>query len=114
MYRLYKVEQLFRLADEEVPAQLVTVFCYIASHNPCHQTSIMEDCGLSPNSVSRNTDWLSKKHRLGKPGMDLIRKEQDPCDARRKILRLTSKGELIASQIKSILFEDLTDDYRID
>jgi len=113
MYRLWKVEQLFRLADEEVPAQLVTVFCYIASHNPCHLTAIMEDCGLSSNSVSRNTDWLSKTHRLGKPGMDLIIKETDPLDARRRIARLTSKGELIASQIKSILYEDLIDDYQL-
>lgn len=113
MYRLMRVEQLFRLADEEVPAQLVTVFCYIASHNPCHMQAIMEDCGLSANSVSRNTDWLSHTHRLGKPGMGLITKEVDPCNQRRRIARLTSKGELIASQIKSILYEDLIDDYQL-
>lgn len=113
MYRLMRVEQLFRLADEEVPAQLVTVFCYIASHNPCHMQAIMEDCGLSANSVSRNTDWLSPYHRLGKPGMGLITKEVDPLNRRRRIARLTSKGELIASQIKSILYEDLIDDEQL-
>lgn len=113
MYRLMRVEQLFRLADEEVPAQLVTVFCYIASHNPCHMQAIMEDCGLSANSVSRNTDWLSPNHRLGKPGMGLITKEVDPLNQRRRIARLTSKGELIASQIKSILYEDLIDDEQL-
>jgi DNA-binding MarR family transcriptional regulator len=113
MYRLMRVEQLFRLADEEVPAQLVTVFCYIASHNPCHMQAIMEDCGLSANSVSRNTDWLSPTHRLGKPGMGLITKEVDPLNQRRRIARLTSKGELIASQIKSILYEDLIDDEQL-
>lgn len=113
MYRLMKVEQIFRLADQEVPAQLVLVFCYIASHNPCHLTAIMEDCKLSSNSVSRNTDWLSRTHRLGKPGMELIIKEVDPVDARKKIVRLTPKGELIAAQIKSILFEDLIDDYEL-
>lgn len=110
MARLLKVEQLFRLADEEVPAQLVTVFCYIASHDPCHMQAIMEDTGLTGNSVSRNTDWLSKTHRLGKPGMDLIKKEVDPLDNRRKIVTLTSKGRLIADQVKSILYEDLIDD----
>lgn len=113
MYRLMKVEQLFRLADEEVPAQLVTVFCYIAAHNPCHMQAIMEDCGLSSNSVSRNTDWLSNTHRLGKPGLGLIKKEIDPLNCRRKLAVLTSKGELIASQIKSILYEDLIDDYQL-
>lgn len=113
MYRLMRVEQLFRLADEEVPAQLVTVFCYIASHNPCHMQAIMEDCGLSANSVSRNTDWLSPNHRLGKPGMGLITKEVDPLNQRRRIAKLTSKGELIASQIKSILYEDLIDDEQL-
>lgn len=113
MARLLKVEQLFRLADEEVPAQLVTVFCYIASHDPCHMQAIMEDCGLTANSVSRNTDWLSKTHRLGKPGMDLIRKEVDPVDSRRKIVTLTSKGRLISNQIRAILYEDLIDDYAL-
>jgi len=113
MYRLLKVEQLFRLKDEEVPAQLVAVFCYIASHNPCHMQAIKEDVGLSNNSVSRNTDWLCDTHRLGKPGMGLISKETDPVDFRRKIIRLTQKGELFASQIKTILYEDLVHDFQM-
>lgn len=110
LYRLLKVEQLFRLTDDEVPAQLVAVFCYIASHNPCHLQAIQEDVGLSNNSVSRNTDWLSSSHRLGKPGMGLIVKEVDNLNQRRKIVRLTSKGELLADQIKAILYEDLIND----
>jgi DNA-binding MarR family transcriptional regulator len=109
LYRLLKVEQLFRLTDEEVPAQLVTVFCYIASHNPCHMLAIQEDVGLSCNSVSRNTDWLSTTHRLGKPGMGLITKEVDPINARRKLVSLTPKGQIMADQIKAILYEDLID-----
>lgn len=90
--------------DEEVPAQVVVVFCFVASHNPCHMQAIEEEIGLTPNSVSRNSDWLSTHHRLGKPGMGLIEKFTDPNNQRRKMLRLTSKGETLANHIKEVLY----------
>jgi DNA-binding MarR family transcriptional regulator len=101
---LMKVINLFRLQDEEVPAQLITVFLYIASHNPCHLQAIEEDTGLSPNSTSRNTDWLSTHHRLGKPGLGLIRKIVDPKNRRRRMAELTRKGEMLAATIKEELY----------
>lgn len=106
MWKLFRVEELFRIKDTEVPAQLVATFCYIASHNPCHLQAINDATGLSTNSVSRNTDWLSDWHRLGKPGMGLIKKEVDPTNKRRKIVRLTPRGEGMVRQIKEILYGD--------
>jgi DNA-binding MarR family transcriptional regulator len=102
--RLMRVINLFRIQDEEVPAQLVTVFLYIASHNPCHLQAIEEDTGLSPNSTSRNTDWLSTRHRLGKPGMGLVKKYVDPRNRRRRMAELTGKGHLMVEHIKEVLF----------
>ena len=67
-------------------------------------------------SVSRNTDWLSKQHRLilpsGKrsPGLGLIKKEVDPIDRRRSVLALTKKGEELLNQIKDILFQENSND----
>lgn len=104
MWRLCRVAELFRVKDTEVPGQLVSVFCYIASHNPCHLQAIQEDLGMSPNSTSRNTDWLSTHHRLGKPGMGLITKADDPHDMRRKVVTLTPKGEQMVQAIKEILY----------
>ena len=103
MWKLCRIHELFREKDVEVPGQLVSVFCFIASHNPCHMQTIQLGLGLSNNSISRNTDWLSKYHRLGKPGMDLITKVKDPQNYRRRICALTKKGEDMVQQIKEIL-----------
>jgi DNA-binding MarR family transcriptional regulator len=104
MWKLFQVHELFREKDVEVPAQLVSVFCYIASHNPCHLQAIEAGTGLSPNSTSRNTDWLSSHHRLGKPGMGLIVKKLDPTNHRRRFVELTEHGHEMVSKIKEILY----------
>ncbi len=101
--RMRLVLQTSTCKDVEVPGQLVSVFCYIASHNPCNLQSIEKELGLSPNSTSRNTDWLSTHHRLGKPGMGLIYKKRDPFNGRRRIVELTDKGYEMIEQIKEIL-----------
>jgi DNA-binding MarR family transcriptional regulator len=103
MWKICRIHELFRTKDVEVPGQLVSVFCYIASHNPCNLQSIEKELGLSPNSTSRNTDWLSTHHRLGKPGMGLIYKKRDPFNGRRRIVELTDKGYEMIEQIKEIL-----------
>jgi DNA-binding MarR family transcriptional regulator len=106
MWKLCRIHELFRAKDVEVPGQLVSVFCYIASHNPCNMQSIEIDLGLSPNSTSRNTDWLSSHHRLGKPGMGLIIKKRDPLNSRRRVVELTKQGHQMVSKIKEILHGD--------
>lgn len=103
MWKLCRIHELFREKDVEVPGQLVSVFCFIASHNPCNMQAIEAGLGLSNNSVSRNTDWLADYHRLGKPGMRLITKTKDPTNYRRRICQLTKKGEDMVAQIKEIL-----------
>lgn len=103
MWKVCRIHELFRLQDREVPGQLVSVFCFIASHNPCHFQAIQDGLNMTPNSVSRNTDWLSDYHRLGKPGMGLVRKYKDPTNMRRMIAELTPKGLSMVSQIKEIL-----------
>jgi len=98
-----RIAELFRDLDDEVPGQLVSTFLYIASHNPCHMQAIQDALRVSPNSVSRCTDWLSKYHRLGKPGMDLVVKFTDPQNARRRMVKLTPRGERLVIKIKEIL-----------
>lgn len=103
MAKVLAISEEFRSLDTEVPGQLVSVFLYIASHNPCHMQAIENDLRLSPNSVSRNTDWLSKYHRLGKPGMGLVVKIADPVNARRRLVKLTEKGHRLVERINQIL-----------
>lgn len=106
IWKLLRIQELLREKDYEVPGQLVSIFYYIASHNPCHSQAIAEDLGISQNSVSRNTDWLSTHHRLGKPGLGLIHKKVDPSDTRMRICTLTTKGENFVKRIKEILDDD--------
>tara|TARA_B100000700_G_scaffold313106_1_gene397621 strand:- start:134 stop:523 length:390 start_codon:yes stop_codon:yes gene_type:complete len=114
--RLLKVINLLRLYDREVPAQVLSTLFYIGSHNDCHKTALEEDLNFTTASSSRNTDKLSKDHRLdgrldknGKPivkaGFDLITKEVEEQKPRRQRLKLTRKGEDLMNQIKSILYE---------
>jgi DNA-binding MarR family transcriptional regulator len=102
--RLLKVIEVLRLLDREMPAQVLASFLYVASHDSCHKQAMEEDLSFTTASSSRNTDWLSKFHRLNKPGLGLIVKEADPSNRRRQILRLTPKGERLIHQIEDILY----------
>jgi DNA-binding MarR family transcriptional regulator len=102
--RLLKVINLLRLYDREVPAQVLATLLYIGSRHDCHKTALEEDLNFTTASSSRNTDKLSKDHRLGKAGLDLIIKEVEEEPPRRQRLRLTKKGEDLMNQIKQILY----------
>ena len=103
--RLLKVINLLRLYDREVPAQVLATLFYIGSHNDCHKTALEEDLNFTTASSSRNTDKLSKDHRLGKAGYDLIVKEVEQVSPHRQRLKLTKKGEDLMTQIKQILYD---------
>ena len=92
MEKLLKAIELFRSYDPEIPAQVISVFLYIASHNNCSKVQIQDEefgLNMASASASRNTDWLSHKHRLNKKGLNLIIKYKDPTDARKVILQLS-------------------------
>ena len=95
--------ELLRLMDREIPGQLVSAFLYIASHNPCHKQALEEDLGFETSSGSRTTSWLSDYHRLGKPGLGLVKKYKDPSNWRRIMLKLTPKGETLIKQMKEFI-----------
>ena len=101
--RLVDILQEFRKLDYEMPAQVILCFVFVASHNPCHSEVLCHELGLTRAAVSRNTDWLSEKHRLRKPGLGLINKEVDLSNRRRMILSLTDKGKIIAKDLRKML-----------
>ena len=97
--RLLEALELFRVLDREVPAQVISTFLYVASHNPCHKQALEQDLGFTTASASRNTAWLSDQHRLKKPGLGLIHKYKDPSNNRRVLLALTEKGEELSERL---------------
>ena len=99
--------ETIRLQHKEVPAQAITVFLYVASHNPCHKQAIEEDHGLTTASCSRMIDFLCDgpgRKGVTTPGIGLVHKYTDPGNARRQKVRLTSKGEDIVRVIKRIIY----------
>ena len=124
--QLAEAIELIRTFDQkhgsnELPIHVIATFLYIASHNNCHKQALEEDLPfMTRASTSRNTDWLSKHHRLllssGKrrPGLGLIKKEVDITDKRRSVLTLTKKGQDLVAQIKDILYGKETEISRRD
>ena len=96
------VNEKLRELDREVPGQVVGMFFYIASHNPCHKMAIEEDLDFTTASASRNLDWLTHTKNNGKPGMNLVEKYPEQ-GTRRLLCRLTPKGKVFIDQVLSIL-----------
>ena len=103
--RLVEVIKQLRLQKREMSAQELATLFYIGSHNDCHKTALEEDLNFTTASSSRNTDKLSKNHRLGKAGYDLIVKETEEVSPYRQRLKLSKKGEDLMKQIKQILYD---------
>jgi DNA-binding MarR family transcriptional regulator len=114
--RLVQVVRQLRLQKREMSAQELATLFYVGSRHDCHKTALEEDLNFTTASSSRNTDKLSKDHRLDgklgkngklivKAGLDLIIKEVEDEAPRRQRLRLTKKGEDLMKQIKSILYD---------
>lgn len=103
--RLQRSVDLLRLFDNELPAQVISVFFYVCAHNGCSTKEMPKALGLAQSSISRCTDWLSDYHRLGKPGMGLIKKTKDPLDGRARRLHLTFKGQMLMEEIKEIVWD---------
>jgi len=104
---LTAIERLLAF-DREVPGQVMATLLYIAAHKNCHKTALEQDLKFTAASGSRNTDKLSRWHRLGKPGFDLIIKEEDPANRRRLQLRLNKRGQRLIEQIKQDLYGNET------
>ncbi len=110
MDKILKAIEIIRDLDresksQELPIQVVSLFLYIASRNNCNKQSAEDHLTMSKASASRNTDWLSRTHYNGRPGLNLIRKEVDPEDRRKSTLRLTRKGRDLVEKLTSILYD---------
>ena len=107
MERLLKAVELFRKHDSEMPAQVMSVFLYIASHDDCSKVQLQDaydGLNMPSASASRNTDYLAKKHRLGKKGLNWIVKYRDDTDKRKQIMKLSIEGQLIVEKLRYILY----------
>ena len=99
---------------QQVPLQSMAVFWYVATYQNCSKKDIEDHFKMSKASSSRITDYISRYHRLGKSGLGLISKEQDPNDKRKTLLKLTRKGKDLIEKSFSTLYEDVKDFHEIN
>jgi len=101
----FNVVELFRSTGErEFPAQLMSIFLWVAAHDGCKQEWLPEAVGMSASSVSRCVTWLGPQHRLEhRSGLKLIRRERDPKNHRAYRLYLTPKGKSFVTLIKGFV-----------
>jgi DNA-binding MarR family transcriptional regulator len=92
-----------RKHQAELQAQTIHVLLEVAIQPGLNMSELMRKTGLSQASCSRNVMLLSDRDRHDKPGLGLVRSELDPIDNRRKIVRLTPKGETLVSQLADLV-----------
>ena len=113
--RIFEAIEFIRKFDQdngshEISISVLASLLFVGSRNGAHKQALEEDLDMTRSSSSRNTDILSKWHRLilpsgkRKPGLGVIRKEVDGSDRRRSVLILTKKGEELITQLKDILY----------
>jgi DNA-binding MarR family transcriptional regulator len=90
----------FREIDPWMGVQTAETFIVIAMRPGVSMSEVSEDTGLAQSSCSRNVALLSKWHRLGKPGANLVEAVEDPRERRRKIMYLNPRG---IAKVRSIL-----------
>ena len=110
-YNLLRVLHMFIKLDDsqDVPLKAMAVFWFVATYKNCNKQNIEKHFNMSKASASRLTDYLSRYHRLRKPGLGLISKESDPQDKRKTFLKLTRKGKDLIEKSFSTLYEDIKD-----
>jgi DNA-binding MarR family transcriptional regulator len=101
---LYHAVQLFRDLDPELQTQTVVCFLLVANNTePTPMRDLQTALDMPSSSTSRNVAALSKHHRLGKPGLDLVEAYEDRNDRRFKLVRLTPKGQAFKARLLSFL-----------
>ena len=108
-YNLLRVITMFMKLDnsQDVPLQAMAVFWYVATYQNCTKKDIEKYFDMSKASASMMTDYISRYHRLGKAGLGLVSKEQDPKDKRRTLLKLTRKGKDLIEKSFNTLYDDM-------
>lgn len=96
---------VFRDLDSLCPAQTVQCYLLIASApaDDIHMRDLQDQMGMVSSTTSRNVAYLSKHHRLGKPGLDLIETYSDPHDRRYKRVKLNPRGKQLKARLINLI-----------
>lgn len=89
----------FRELEPDMPMTQAICFLWVCLHEGRTQVELRQALDMPSATSSRNLAALSKIHRLGKPGLNLIEWVENPDDRRAKLLYLTRRGKAIAETL---------------
>nr|WP_294866534.1 helix-turn-helix domain-containing protein [uncultured Pseudogulbenkiania sp.] len=82
--------------DPVLSVSTLAVFLYVATHENCTAANIVRDLGLAQPAVVRHLQRLT----FGSPqslsvgrGLELLEFSEDPADARRRLYKLSMRGQ---------------------
>lgn len=93
---VYSLIGSLRDVEKDMPMSMAIIFAWVALNEGKTQVDMRNALDMPSATSSRNLAALSKVHRLGKPGHNLIQWEENPEDRRAKLLYLTPKGRKLA------------------
>ncbi|GGF32889.1 hypothetical protein GCM10011611_43830 [Aliidongia dinghuensis] len=102
-----RVLEEFRRLDPDLPIQYALSFLTIAQREGMSMGELAQHLGIAQSSASRNIAALSKWHSFGKAGHDLVEAHEDPRERRRKLVKLTPKGQRLVEILQAIMGGDL-------
>jgi DNA-binding MarR family transcriptional regulator len=107
LVKLQRVLQEFRSLDKEMQAQTMLAFLYIAERDTQGVETTVLDVGtyldLTSASATRNVQALSKVHRYGKDGHNLVFTEENPKKRTEKFIYLTDKGKSLTKRLEGYI-----------
>ena len=99
--RMYQFIDQFRSLNNEIQAQTILTFLYVAMSDKrdVPMQEMGKALGLSQASISRNVSFYSKINRHRTKGQGLLGSREDPMERRRKVVYLTNKGTMFMSKL---------------
>ena len=98
-----QVLEVFRDIDPTMQLGAAVGFVHVALEEGISVSEMAHRVGVELSSGSRYQQYFGKVDRARKPGKDLMSDPVDPNERRRKMLRLTPKGQRIVSKLETVL-----------
>lgn len=100
------VEEL-RKVFPSMTLQGTAMFLYISNHPGCRANDLIDALGMSSSNITNIVKQLDERG-WNKPSLALVRYENDPNDARKKLFFLAPRGERIARSLRAIITGEAT------